>query len=233
MTDLAAGVVKTFVPGSINFLAAGLLASLLLCRFGLRAGLAAGATLLLAYGGLSLPWTARQLASPLVRHPPLAASPAAVGVWTLIVLDGDHPHGRIREAMRLWRTLEPRLVVVSGRPWFHRALVQAGIPPDRLLWDSRSATTYEQARHVGRLLHERRTGRALVVASPLHMRRVLAAFDAARLDVVPAVSGLPYGHLPRGAAALVPHPAALRLSTEALYELLALQYYRLRGWVAG
>jgi uncharacterized SAM-binding protein YcdF (DUF218 family) len=71
----------------------------------------------------------------------------------------------------------------------------------------------------------------VLVTSPIHMRRALAALRAEGLEPVASPSAQhSEGHVVNSGG-LIPHPAALDASESAMREALALGYYRLQGWL--
>jgi uncharacterized SAM-binding protein YcdF (DUF218 family) len=226
---------KAFIPGSLAFLVLGVgvgAAFLFIPRISVRRiGLSWLGVLTALYVLLGLPWTARHLAFGLDRYRPLSAVLGAQTEGALAVFDGDHSSDRVHEAIRLYRLLLPREVIVSGGQVFRNALERGGIPQQRITWDSESRTTREQALALSRKVVQEQLSSVVLVASPLHMPRALGTCRAVGVSVVPAVSARPHPRLPVGAAGLIPSRSALALSYEALYEYVALAYYRLRGWV--
>ncbi|MEX2164523.1 MAG: YdcF family protein [Sulfuricaulis sp.] len=116
----------------------------------------------------------------------------------LVVLGGDSGD-RTLKAIQLYKTgLAPRVLLtgVEDSPfearkayltWRAQMLVDAGVPPDAVLLDIRSANTMEEAVNTRQLLVERGWRKALVVSDPPHMRRIDWAWRKAF-----AQSGLEY-----------------------------------------
>lgn len=234
--DRAVGVAKFFVPGSIPFLLLGLGGGALLLFVRRKARPWAGAWLLalgLAYLLLSMPVTAKRLASVLYGHSPSAGLVDAPAATTIVALDGDHGLARVRETVRLYGLLRPKWVVVSGDPEFHHWIIAAGVPQEHILWENQASTTREQALHLAPLLDRYGIEQVVLVASPLHMPRALGACQAAGIRALPSPSALPHASVvTTGFRAILPSREALRLSWESIYEYLALGYYRARGWLA-
>jgi uncharacterized SAM-binding protein YcdF (DUF218 family) len=148
---------------------------------------------------------------------------------------------RAMEAARVYKAIQARLVIVSGgiaSPEFQLkpesemmrdALIQAGVPADRILQDPAARTTREHPRTLGPILDSHHVGRFVLVTSPMHMRRALAVFRAAGFDPVPSVSLLRSEDRPRPAW-LVPTEESLYLSDQATYEYAAWVYYWWGGW---
>ena len=236
MSGFISQILKALVPGSPGFLVLALavgLAAMWKWRRVRWWSLAWLATVVVMYLLLSLPWTANRLADALPRYPPLLRAADAGGASALVVFDGDNREHRIIETVRVYRLLHPKQVIVAGDREFRRLVVEEGVPAAVVLWENRSRTTREQALAVARLLQEHGINRIVLVASPLHMPRALAAVRAVGIDAVPSASRRPYPNLPRtGRRSVMPRPSALDLSYDALYEHMALAYYRHQGWMA-
>ena len=235
MATVVGVIVKAFVPGSMEFLLLGIVCGLLLrvLRPSLKRVTAAWmASLAIFYLVLSLPWTAKRLAEPLYFYPPVTGPADALGASTLVVLHGDHEGLRVQETFRLYELLLPqRVIVLAGGPRMRDALLGTGIPSGQLLWAGDSRTTREQALQIAALIQAQHIGRVVLVASPIHMPRALAACRAAGVDAVPSVTSRPHNQPSQGLWNLVPGRDAFYLSDESLYEHLALRWYQMRGWV--
>ncbi len=147
---------------------------------------------------------------------------------------------RVLEAARLYRLLGDPLIIASGGIVFPEdkpdaesemighALVGLGVPPQRIVYESRSRNTLEQAAQLKTILQARHLDHFVLVTSPVHMKRSMAVFRAAGLSPSPSVSRVRSEGLPDGRLWL-PQEAYLHLSDDAIYEYLALGYYWARG----
>jgi uncharacterized SAM-binding protein YcdF (DUF218 family) len=72
----------------------------------------------------------------------------------------------------------------------------------------------------------------VLVASPIHMPRALAACEAFGVQAVPSVTAVPHTDLPGGVWSVIPRRDALFYTNESLYEYLAIWWYRQQGWIA-
>lgn len=236
MATIIAEILKNFVPGSPAFFLAGLvvgLAPLLVRRTLARWQFVWLSCLVGAYVVLSAPLTARAVATGLYRQSSVNRVEDALGASTLVVFDGDHAGLRLKETTRLYALLDPQWVIVSStRGWFLRDVRQAGIPPDRIVRETSTTTTRAQAIAVAALLKERGIDRVVLVASPIHMPRALAACEAVGIRAVPSVTAIPHTDLPGGVWSIIPRRDALFYTNESLYEYLAIWWYHRRGWIA-
>lgn len=149
---------------------------------------------------------------------------------------------RALEGARVAKLIDARLVIASGgepRPdlqlkpeseMMAAVLVAAGVPPDRVVEESSSKTTRDQARMIPAMLRERGIKQFVLVTSPVHMGRSLALFRVEGVDPVPSVSRMRSEHLPPPSS-LVPDVASLIASDEALYDYMAWIYYWWKGWL--
>ena len=206
----------------------------------------------------STPLGSELLAGSLARgFHPIEDRREADGVTAIVVIGGgtkevnagsvrlgypiDETALRIVETVRLFQLLgsQPLIVASGGSPRTDQGvsegdviaadLAQLHIPPDRIVVDSRSETTREQAVAVTQLLRARGIGRFALVTSPTHMLRAVLAFRAQGADVVPSMSPL------RSTAMtdvhfIMPNGASLQLSDDAVYDYASTAYYWGRGW---
>jgi uncharacterized SAM-binding protein YcdF (DUF218 family) len=150
---------------------------------------------------------------------------------------------RALEAARVFKLIGGRLLIASAgiprpdlqlRPeseMLRDALVKTGVAPGAIVEESASRTTREQALAVGPMLRAHHVERFVLVTSPTHMRRSLAAFRAAGLNPVPSMAPVRSERLPPPPVVL-PNGDSLWLSDDALYECAAWIYYWSRGWVS-
>jgi uncharacterized SAM-binding protein YcdF (DUF218 family) len=149
---------------------------------------------------------------------------------------------RSLDAARVFKAIGAHLLVVSGgnvRPdrqampesvVLHRFVIEAGVPPDRILDESSSVSTLEQARCVDALLRPRGIRRVVLVTSPPHMKRALAVFRAVGMEPIGSIAPLRSEQGPTPPFFL-PNRESLSFSDDALYEYSALAYYWMRGWI--
>lgn len=142
----------------------------------------------------------------------------------------------VAEGVRLVPLLADPLVIVSGgiadpvaqlrteADLMREALVRAGVPRDRVIMETVSTNTYEQAREVTVMLRGLRIDRFVVITAPAHMRRVDRLFQ--RLGLHPTPSLPLTSRVPDGRQLF--SLAALSASREAAYEYMALVGYWLQ-----
>lgn len=149
---------------------------------------------------------------------------------------------RLLEAARLYRTLDHPTIIVSGGVTLHdagarpeadamrSAMLELGVPADRVVMESESKTTREEAIVIARMLADRRAQPVVLVTSATHMARALAVFRAAGLDPVPAVAPYKSAHSFERLR-WMPNDLALLMFDTILYDTAATWYYRMRGWL--
>jgi len=152
---------------------------------------------------------------------------------------GSREHSlRALEAARVYRVLDPPWVIVSGSfgpeelteaVHMRRSLALLGVPDDRVIEEGKSRNTHDHTLYIPPLLAQRGVKQFVLVTSRQHMARSLRAFRSAGFDPVPSS---PEFFVPRGGALsrIIPSESALEASTSLLYDLLAMVYYRARGW---
>jgi len=150
---------------------------------------------------------------------------------------------RVLEAARLFELLNRPLIIVSGGVTerdgaaapesvaLSRALVDLGVPADRIVLESESKNTRDEVVIIKRMLAERGENRFVLVTSPLHMGRSLRAFEHEGMHPVPSSSSLvPATSRPR--SWWVPNDMSLYVTDSAIYEWMARGYYWWQGWTS-
>jgi uncharacterized SAM-binding protein YcdF (DUF218 family) len=148
---------------------------------------------------------------------------------------------RVLEAVRVFRLIDPAWVISSGgkvRPddraietglAMRDLLLMLGVPAGRVLTETSSRNTHEEALAVAALLTRLKIGRAVIVTSDFHMRRTLGAFRAAGIHGIPAIVRDPFPPETFWEW-IVPGPDALWRSDLMAHEVLGIAYYAARGW---
>ena len=217
--------------------------------------------LVVGYWLLGLPVVADLLtAAASAGYRPIATVADAQGAAAIVVLDGGtsryHARGvafdvaaqpsafRLIEAVRVYRLLDHPLVIVTAgtteeqdasRPegvGLRDGLIDAGVPPDRVVLDTTSPNTRQHALTLAPFLQGRGIKRVVLVTSATHIRRAVWTFESAGIDVVPSPAAT-HSDDPRGwsRARFWPSPDALQVSEDALRDLLGIVYYWSRGWL--
>jgi len=192
-------------------------------------------------------------------HPFTAADAPGAGRTALVVLgaeairiDGWDEHlslslmssvaaSRVLEAWRVYRLIAPAVVVSSGGvphegessvpsgENMRDELVRLGIPDSRIIVETASRDTHDEAVIIAPMLRERGIEHLVLVTSQTHMRRSLAVFRAQGWSAVPAIAPDP-AFAAGWRAWLLPSTEGLDLSHQVMHELLGLPYYWVRGW---
>lgn len=211
-----------------------------------------------AYWVLSCPAGAALLARTVTgSYRPLSTAADASGARAVVLLSAgsktvraaggrlpmlNYPSAlRALETARVYRLLGDPLVIVSGgvtdrdahalpeSEAIRAAVLALGVPLDRVIVESESKNTHDEAVVVKRLLAERRIDRFVIVTSPIHMGRSLGAFAAEGLHPVPSASPL-YQDRTDGPFPLTPNDVSLEIGNAVVYEWCARVYYWWRGW---
>ena len=151
---------------------------------------------------------------------------------------------RVWEGLRLYHHLDEPWVIVSGgvnervgmttpesMP-MRDILINGGVPTSRILLESSSSNTYEQALNLVPMLAAHGVERFVMVTSPSHMRRAMGTFTAQGLDPIPAPSKQHPDEFLADRSIFLPNNNALDESRMAVREVMALIYYALRGWLS-
>jgi uncharacterized SAM-binding protein YcdF (DUF218 family) len=148
---------------------------------------------------------------------------------------------RVLEATDVYRKLGSPWVVSSGgaaggfqtipsSETMRMALIQLGVPDDRIVLESTSHDTHDEAVLVTPMLRALQVRHVVLVTSEVHMRRSLATFHAAGIDAVPAIAPDPL-NFESHVRSFVPTTEGLRFSSGVAHEYIGLVYYWLRGWI--
>lgn len=215
--------------------------------------------LLLLYWALSTPLVSGLLVDGLSRGYRRASAVELAGVEAIVVLggggasylaDGEEIEAlseqsalRALEGLRLYRHMDQPWVVLSGgsnpaaglvKPEslaLRQVFLEAGVPEARLLLESRSENTYDQALYIPQVLEQAGVNRFVLVTSPTHMRRADLTFRAQGLEPLPSLARQRSESIRAPAFGLLPDSGSLQVSQTAMREVLALIYYALQGWI--
>jgi uncharacterized SAM-binding protein YcdF (DUF218 family) len=110
-----------------------------------------------------------------------------------------------------------------------RVVEEKGVPPAMVLMESRSRSTYENARYSADILRAKGITRIALVTEAHHMRRAEAAFRRQGLAVVPAPCAYRYIRFTGDLEEFIPRAAAIEQDELMLHEWLGLLWYRLSG----
>jgi len=247
----------TLQPGSLTAILTVLAVGVALLYVKPRWGRAWLTCMVLFYWLLATPVGASLLARTLTTgHPPLETRASANGANAIVLLGGgsnnikaegrqltliNRPSGlRAIETARLYHLLGDPLVIVSGgvtdrlpgaapeADAYRAAVLALGVPASRIVNESESRNTYDEAIILKRMLAERHIEQFVLVTSPLHMRRSLAVFAAQGLYPVPSPAPMRPDRVAR--FPLIPEEGSLDIGNAVIYEWLARAYYWTKGW---
>ena len=148
---------------------------------------------------------------------------------------------RALEAARVYKLVNPEWVISSGgkiRPddvaqatgeATRNLLVQLGLPADRVLVQSKSRNTREEAQMDLEIVRGLKADHVVLVTSDFHMRRSIGAFRAQGVEAIPAITRDPF---PARSWQdwVVPGDEGLWGSASVAHEVLGIGYYAARGW---
>ena len=144
---------------------------------------------------------------------------------------------RIVTAVRLHSRLGLPIIISGGKvygsvgaeaPIVRRFLVDLGIDPQRIIMESRSRDTFENAVYTKKICSRHGFVRPILITTAFHMPRSVMLFEKAGLNVIPFPTGFKTATDPHyGWQDLLPSAGAMRLLASAGHEYLGLLYYRL------
>ena len=148
---------------------------------------------------------------------------------------------RALEAVRVFRLVDAEWVISSGgrsRPDDPReasgntlrdAMVTLGVPAARLIVETESRDTHDEAVIVAPMLRNLDVQHVVLVTSGTHMRRSLGTFRAQGIRAIPAIARDPYS-ASSWTDWILPSDLGLWKSATVMHELIGLAYYTARGW---
>jgi uncharacterized SAM-binding protein YcdF (DUF218 family) len=135
--------------------------------------------ILVAALGAGLAWISFPYWFPKIWRPILVVDSPPASADAIVLLGGES-QGRPVVAARLFHEGVAPLVVITGRgdvPTNRKVLLQAGVPQDRILVETASKTTLENAELSAPVLRGAGIRRAVLVTSSFHARRALTTFQ--------------------------------------------------------
>src|SRR5690606_24670648 len=144
-------------------------------------------------------------------------------------------------AAKLYHAGRAPLVLLSGAAlegsqseaeFMAHALSKTGVPPEAILLEKKSFTTYENALYSARILKEHNISRVLLVTSALHMPRAMAVFSKQGLTPIAAPSA-PQIVVPNDPdfSFWLPDERTFFAARSIIKEYAGLLVYWLRGWI--
>ena len=109
------------------------------------------------------------------------------------------------------------------------ALIGLGIPESRILVETDSRNTHDEASIVAGMLHTLGAEHTILVTSARHMRRSVGTFKAAGVEVIPAIARNSVLDQP-WTVQWLPRDVGLWETREVAHEYLGLVAYLARGW---
>jgi uncharacterized SAM-binding protein YcdF (DUF218 family) len=225
-----------------------------------KAGKVGLSALILFYWIISTPMGAIVLEAGLSRKTEaIETQDQAQGAEAIVVLGGGSINLRSRgevfsllisasalramEGIRLYELMDEPLVIVSGgsNPFLGGGtpesillldmMMDAGIPGDKIILETDSRSTREQAQKIKPLLEDRNIDTFILVTSPIHMGRSMAVFKAHGMEPIASPSALRSEGFD-GKIGILPSWIALDASQSAFREYMAIGYYWIRGWLS-
>jgi len=138
-------------------------------------------------------------------------------------------------AARLYQRLPVPIIVAGGDPYHRgvtetgvaaRYLAELGVPSDRIIQESNSRDTYENARMVKTICHRLGFKKPVLITSDYHLKRAVWCFERADLPVSPFANGLVTARDVSYAWQSF-LPMSFESTASYLHEYIGLVYYRL------
>jgi uncharacterized SAM-binding protein YcdF (DUF218 family) len=148
---------------------------------------------------------------------------------------------RALEAARVFRLVGAEWVISSGGRsdpddpneasgiTLRDAMVTLGIPAARLVVETESRNTHDEAVNIAPMLRNLDVEHVVLVTSGTHMRRSLGAFRAQGIRAIPAIARDPYSAI-SWSEWILPSDLGFWKSATVMREIMGLAYYMARGW---
>jgi uncharacterized SAM-binding protein YcdF (DUF218 family) len=148
---------------------------------------------------------------------------------------------RVLEAARVFHETDAAWIISSGGhargddptmptgESMRDALVQLGVPRNRIVVETESRNTHEEAIVVAPLLRSLQVDHVVLVTSDTHMLRSVCTFRAADVDTIPAIARNPYADDPPRRR-FTPGHRGLQASSAIAHEIFGIASYAVRGW---
>jgi uncharacterized SAM-binding protein YcdF (DUF218 family) len=148
---------------------------------------------------------------------------------------------RVLEASRIFHAIDPPWVISSGGrvhpddpavpsgESMRDALVQLGVPRDRIVVETQSRTTHEEAVVIAPMLRSLDIDHVVLVTSDTHMLRSVCTFRAAGVDSIAAIARNPEADAPPRMR-FSPGDRGLQAFGGIAHEIWGIAYYFVRGW---
>ena len=150
---------------------------------------------------------------------------------------------RVHKTAELFHAGKAPYVIVTGgnQPWstsqaseadlIRDLLVEWGVPRDVIMLEGSSRNTRENAMFTKNLVDSIHCDQALLVTSAAHMPRAMAAFGAVGVPVTPVSTDVRVADTSSFTVMdFLPSADGLKMSSDALREMVGQWVYELRGW---
>jgi uncharacterized SAM-binding protein YcdF (DUF218 family) len=110
----------------------------------------------------------------------------------------------------------------------HYWAIAFGVPPEKIILETKSHNTQQEAIEIRKLLPGKEPVIGLVT-SGLHMYRAQYIFGKYFKRIIPLPSDFSYNPFKLSARSLIPSPDALSKSTDSIHEMVGYLWYKIRG----
>lgn len=114
---------------------------------------------------------------------------------------------------------------LSGADIMEKLLLDLGVPPEDIIKENKSRTTYENAKFSLSLSEELAFKEIILVTSAVHMPRAVMSFQNKNIDIIPAPVNFLYENIRPGILNILPNRSSWEHNLRALHEWAGLIYY--------
>ena len=140
------------------------------------------------------------------------------------------PANRLLTAVRLQKILNVPILISGGQVYSDsgaeaeisaRILKSLGVPEDKILTETKSVNTSQNARYSAAILREKKFTKPILVTSAFHMRRAVLNFNLRRFNPIPYPTDFTVAHNPTfHYTKMRPQAEALLLNVTVMQEVL-------------
>lgn len=110
-------------------------------------------------------------------------------------------------------------------------LIDFGVPENKILLESESRNTFENAIYTKKILEEKKIERIILVTSAFHMKRSLAIFQKLGIEAFPFPTDYRSLRMELNWETLIPSTGALETTTIAIKEWIGIYMYKWKGYI--
>lgn len=150
---------------------------------------------------------------------------------------------RLTDAVILWKNQKADFIIFTGgsgilfqedaieAEYAQKFLISLNVPKEKIILESKSRNTFENAFYVSKILEEKKWKKILLITSAFHMKRALGCFQKFGIEVIPYPTDYRALRKVLNWDTFLPSVGALETSTIAIKEWLGIIAYYWSGYL--